>query len=238
MLAAIPGVIYALRASATECTLWISISVGILLSAPIVLGADGWRTLAATHPFGACVVAMGFTSPGVVRVRFAPPMRPLWQAGAAVLALAATLFVSVPILSRALEHRGIQAHPPLQASKTDEHVVPGGRRLTGFLVLPDNASRPHTIPALLLSEFAELIRLTHLENEFGPFMNILAKQVPFAFVTSARLDKPNQLNLYIAPPAVLQDRSVWAWRLILRDWQPPLKESVPLKDVAAAIRLP
>jgi hypothetical protein len=69
-------------------------------------------------------------------------------------------------------------------------------------------------------------------------MNILAKQVPFAFVTSARLDKPNQLNLYIAPPAVLQDRSVWAWRLILRDWQPPLKESVPLKDVAAAIRLP
>jgi len=67
------------------------------------------------------------------------------------------------------------------------------------------------------SVFSEIIRFTKIENDgylrHGQFLTNALTRVPFALVTAPRINGVNQTNLYLAPPQVLTESGVRAWRL-------------------------
>jgi hypothetical protein len=238
----VPGLIYALgwRASSPERLLWLALAISIPTSAAVVLGDDGWRVLYATHVFIACFFALGFAAPGVVTIPNSMVHAWSWQEGAAVIAVTIALFIAVPEVSRVLAMREVVARPSFEqpTNNNKEQIVLGGRRLTGFLVIPDAEPRPFAVPAIHLSQFVELVRMTRLEDEFGPFLQDVVGRTPFALVVGGRLDAENQSNIYIAPPIVLEQRDAWAWRFTLRVWLPSEVPWQILKEVMAVQRLP
>jgi len=239
-LATLPGLLFTWRhrASPSERWFWLALFLGILLSAAVVYADDGWRTLHVTHAFAACFLALAFAAPGVVSVPRSLRRRRQWKAGAATMGAMAVLLLLVPALSRAQLGREIAAHPPFGRVPANEDIVLGGRAVTGFLVVPDGGARPAAIPALSVAEFARLVESTGIEREMGPFMAGLSDRAPFAFVLAPRLDQRDQFDLYLAPPRVLEDTDVWAWRLTTRAGQPSEASRVTLKDAVGAQPLP
>jgi hypothetical protein len=240
LLATLPGLLFTWRrrASPSERWFWLALFLGIFLSAAVVYADDGWRTLHVTHAFAACFLALAFAAPGVVSLPHSPRWRGQWKAGAAAIGVMAVLLLLAPVLARAQLGGILAAHPPFGRAGPNEDIVLGGRAVTGFLVVPDGGDRPASIPALSLAEFARLVESTGIEREMGPFMADVADRAPFAFVLAPRLDRRDQFDLYLAPPGVLRDTGVWAWRLTTRAAQPSEASRVTLKDVVGAQPLP
>jgi hypothetical protein len=239
----LPGLIYVLgwRASRAERLLWLAFAISIPMSAAVVLADDGWRVLYATHVFIVCFFALGFAAPGVVTIPNSMATAWSWRGGAAVIMAMGVLFIIIPELSRVLIKREIAAYPAFQkpTNSNEEQIVLGGKRLTGFLVIPDTEPRSSAIPAIHLSQFVRLVSITRLEDDFGPFLQEMVGRTPFALVVSAgRLDAENQSNIYLAPPTVLEQRHAWAWRFVLRVRHPSEVPWHVLREVIAAEKLP
>jgi hypothetical protein len=239
VIAVLPGLYFVLayRASFAERLLWTVLAVSIPLSAAVVMTDDGWRVLTVTHPLIACFVAFGFAAPATVALRRSPAQW-RWKSGALLVAFVSVLFLVVPALSHILARHEIASHPSFVRATRDENVVPGGSRITGFIVIPDGTLAPVATPTLSLSEFVNLIRYTRLEEEFGPFLREVAAEMPFALVSAGRLDGDNQSNIYIAPPVVLERRDVWAWRLTLRQRTAFERPWIQLQQASAAQSVP
>jgi hypothetical protein len=121
-----------------------------------------------------------------------------------------------------LAEREIASHGPVGRPTENEHIVAGGKRITGFLVVADEADASTSVPTLPWSKFVEVIEMIRLQNEVGPFLNDLAGKTPFAFVTGVRFDARVPLPLYgaplllyIAPLELIEQRDAWAWKLAL-----------------------
>ena len=97
---------------------------------------------------------------------------------------------------------------------------------------------PRAVPALHVSEFVNLIRWTHVQEDFGPFLDEVLRHVPFAFVGAGRMDGSNYTNIYIVPPDVPSRKNVWAWRFTTCSWPPGQKPWSILQDVVEAEPLP
>jgi hypothetical protein len=215
-LALLPGFAYALknRTSYLERSFWLCLLVSAWLSAGIIL-KDGRRAMLVTDALMAWLLALGFTAPAVVTQRDNTLARWRWQTGAAVLATIATVFFLVPAFSRALVERELASHAPLGPFAEDKHIVAGGERISGFLVIADEGNASTGVPALPWSKFVQAIGMTRLEDEFGLFLKDLADKTPFALVTGVRFIGPRYSTLYIAPAKVIEQRDAWAWRLTL-----------------------
>ena len=172
----------------------------------------------------------------LIRSRATPTLN--WRLGAAALAASMLLFLLFPAIAHSLALRELRMHPPLPPRQANQEIVPGGSRLSGFLVISDDEQLSRAVPALHASEFAKLIRETKLEDDFGPFLDRVLLHLPFAFVGTGRMDGPNDTNRYIAPPEVLWRKDVWAWRFTTRSWAPDEKPWYYLQDVIAAEPLP
>jgi hypothetical protein len=234
-----PGVIYALmRRSLSERLFWLGLIVSTILSAAIIMGDDGWRTLHVSHVLLAMFVAFGFTAPGVLT---APPkvfVRPSLQRCGGAIALVALLYLVVPLLSRQLFGWEVSRHASVEQPGPDSVVLLGAGRLTGFVVVPDGTPQAGSVPAMSLSEFKKLIAMTGLEKEFGEFVEAQAEHLPFGFVTSGlfQFSSPPWFPsaLFIVPPEVLEGRDAWAWRLKLIPAGPGMDRSNLLKAVETA----
>ena len=238
LLALLAGIIYVWRnASVTEKSFWFAMLASIPPSAAMIMTADGWRALHVTHLFVASFLVLGLAAPQVAREKpTAPALN--WQPGAVALVASLLVFLVFPAMAHALALRELRMHPPLPLRRANEEIVPGGSRLSGFLVIPDDEPRPYAVPTLHASEFAKLIRTTKLEGDFGPFLDRVLPHLPFAFVGTGRMDGPNDTNTYIAPPEVLWRKDVWAWHFTTRSWAPGEKPWYFLQDVVAAEPLP
>jgi hypothetical protein len=233
MLALLPGLLFAWRRRfrSTERWFWLAMIASIALSAALTFADDGWRIMHVTHAFEASLLAMAFAAPRVVVVHRVRPMR--WRVGAAMVVGMAVLLLLAPMLSRQQMRRAVAAHAPIGAAGANEHIVLGGRGLTGFLVVSDAAARPTDIPALHTAEFAQLIKVTGLEPELRQLMGAVAGSGPFAVVFAPRLDRPDGPRIYFAPPRVLEETGAWAWRLTTRSQLLPDETGVFLAAVAA-----
>jgi hypothetical protein len=181
---------------------------------------DGRRAMVVTDALIAWFLALGFSAPAVVTQRDNTLARWRWQTGAAVLAMIAAVFLLVPAFSRVLVEREIASHGPVGPFAEDKHVVAGGRQISGFLVIADEADNGTGLPALPWSKLVKLIEMTRLEDDFGPFLKDLADKTPFALATGVRLIGPRYLTLYIAPTKMIEQRDAWAWRLTLVQLEP------------------
>jgi hypothetical protein len=239
VLVLVAGVVHAHRGPGGSCAraFWIILFVSTAMAAAIILSDDGWRALHVTNALMACFFAVGFVAPvSSARAEGAASWR--WQNGAAIFAGAFTLCLVVPMASHAWAVREIAMHPAIVALRSDEHVVPGGRFISGFVVVPDGTSRPLAVPSLFASDFVEMIRQINLEHDVGPFLQPVMKRLPFAFIVTGSLDEEYQSHIYIAPPLVLERRDVWAWRFKLRPLPFSATPWVTLRDAATAEPLP
>ncbi len=109
-----------------------------------------------------------------------------WQTGTAALVAIAAIFLFVPAFSHMLVEREIASHGPVDRTAENEHILAGGRRITGFLVVADEADARTTI------QICRAHRNDQTPNEFGPFLKDLAGKIPFAFATSVRFDAQGQ----------------------------------------------
>src|SRR5262249_9274553 len=157
---------------------WLILFVSTDMAAAIVLGDDGWRVLHVTNVLIACFLALGFATPSMAAERPDPAPSSSWQMGAIVIAGAAALFVAVPAVSTALTTREIARHPPIGNEPQGEHIVPGGRLISGFVVVPDGTERPLTVPSLPASDFIKMVRQVRLEDDIGPFVDSIVGRLP------------------------------------------------------------
>ena len=100
----------------------------------------------------------------------------------------------------------------------------GGRRLAGFLVLPDEMLLRKETPSLHLSEFEAIIKQSDIETYQG-LLHPELPPLPFGLIFAPRLEKDGQsIYKFIVPPEVMERRDVQAWRLHVKRWQP---QSIP-----------
>jgi len=239
MLALIPGLLYSWRkrASTAERSFWIALFVSVIMSAAIIYADDGWRALHVTHVFAACFWSLAFAVPGVMTSRnlAASPWR--WQSGAALITVMAAIFLVVPVLAREMARRELAAHPSFRSLQANEVVVLGGRRVSGFLVVPDDEVLPTSVPALRISEFVRVVHLTALDPEVGSFSRDVIGKTPFAFVFAPALSIGFS-NLYVVSPRLLSEPDVWAWRIKIRERRAGEKGWTSLQEVVAVEGLP
>jgi hypothetical protein len=102
--------------------------------------------------------------------------------------------------------------PTLEINHEDLWIVPGGRFISGFLVLPNAAELPREVPALHASTFAEMIPAIfktanplYIPVREARLLSELLPQVPFAFVFGPAQNKPDIGYNYLTPSAVLAD---------------------------------
>jgi hypothetical protein len=137
LLIVLAGVFRCLRrGSAIEWSFWIAMLASIPLSAAIVMKSDGWRLLTVTHLFVAAFLALAFALPQIAGDKKHVSVA-RWQPTAIALGAAMLVFPIFPALAHAFALRELRAHPRIPAPGPHDEIVTGGRRMSGFLVLPE-----------------------------------------------------------------------------------------------------
>jgi hypothetical protein len=206
----IPGWIYIVRQERDLAILsfGVVLLVSTILSAAVVFSSDGPRAMHVTHPFIAMILATGFAAPLSLRV---PDDRPIlsWRSGVGAIGALMFLFLLGPPLISHVVRSTTAFEPNVEINHEDLRIVPGGRFMTGFLVLPDASDLPRKAPALHASTFARMIGIYGMDPE--PPLSELVPQVPFALVYSPAENSPDTLTNYLAPSTVLTDKSPRRW---------------------------
>jgi hypothetical protein len=222
LVALIPGLYCTMRRKQTlsEGIFWILVFASMIASVAIIFADDGWRVMFATWPLVALLLSFGFTSPATVI--FPGRFRPTLSARAGVLLIAAVIMLVVitPGITRLWPGTELarianldSREKSLQAVNVEQATLLG-RTLTGFIVIPDGAIRPKNVPALYATDFANLVRDTHMEDDYGKFLNDSMKRIPFAFVTGMRVNYYSGYEeFYVAPIGILTEPVAEAWRV-------------------------
>jgi hypothetical protein len=100
----------------------------------------------------------------------------------------------------------------------DETAVLGGRRISGFLVIPDGATPRHDFPTLEFSTFSKIIGQSGIEQYQG-LIHPLAPKAPFGFIFAATLGSMGSNFNYVVPPEVIEKKEVAAWKFVYEEWQ-------------------
>jgi hypothetical protein len=115
----------------------------------------------------------------------------------------------------------------------DAPVVAGGKIITGFMVVGDDAPRPHNVPSLSASEFSKVIGLTVLQKDWGPFVQPLVASVPFSMIWTVYAEQAERTFIFIGPADLIRRREVKMWRIYLSEpeWK---KKDAPVLFVERA----
>ncbi len=216
------GVIHLLfrRDNRKQMGFWALFWASVVLSSAFVFFDQGQRVLASSYPLIFLFFAMGMTGPTRTTRRGDAVDDPkLLRFGIALLTAAVLLFFSIPWLAHRLSPAQSFTAGTI-AAKPDEAVVFGGRRLAGFLVLPDEMPLRKETSSLHLSEFEAIVKQSNVETYQG-LIHPEMPPLPFGFVFSPRLEKDGaSIYQFIVPPEVMERREVQAWRLHVKRWQP------------------
>ena len=200
------------RREVGEVSFWFFLWASVLISASIVFPDDGRRVLVATHVLLCVFVAMGFTAPAAILPIRKQPDAALFRGGVGALAMVILLFLSIPWLAHQLSPTREFARKDLEPEAT-AHIVYGGHRMTGFLVVADEAPLLKNVPTMHFSTFVRIFKNSELDKVYVGLLSSRAPSIPFAFVSSARVEKGAfSNNQYVVPPEVLERRDVTAWQ--------------------------
>ena len=207
------------RANRKQVGFWTLLWASIVSSAAFVFFDQGQRVLASSYPLIFLFFAMGMSGPNVAIRRDEIVDPKLVRFGSTLFIASLLLFFSIPWLA----HRLSPAQSLMTGSiagNPDQAVVFGGRRLAGFLVLPDKMPLPKETASLNLSEFEAIIKQSDVEK-FQGLIHPEMPPLPFGFIFAPRLEKDAaSIYQFIVPPEVMERRDVKAWRLHVKRWQP------------------
>ena len=201
--------------NAVEISFWCLVGVSILLSSAIIYLDDGARTLAASQPLIALFISMGMSNPQSVAGKTEASGR-LVAYGTSGLIVAALLAVAVPGIAHRLS--SIQDDQNHLVSGPDEIVVAGGRKMSGFLVLADEAPLRADIPTLHFGDFEAQVAQSGVESYQG-LVHPVSPALPFGFIFAAPVGTATTApNIFIVPAEVMESRGVQAWHFLLAPW--------------------
>jgi hypothetical protein len=204
------GLVFAAqRMTAIELRFWVLLWLSIAGSASIIYMDDGARTLAASHPLIALLLATGFGN----RTALAQAERSsrLSQYGTLGLVVTAALFVCIPWIA----HRFAAAGVP---QKSGEAIVAGGRQMSGYLVVADDQPLRKDVPSIHLASFEVMVAQSNLET-VQELIHPVVPPLPFGFVFAPRLEKgASSYSEFIVPAEVLERHTVPRWRFQLMRW--------------------
>jgi hypothetical protein len=201
--------------NAVEISFWCLVAVSILLSSAIIYLDDGARTLAASQPLIALFIAMGMGRPELRDGKVGANRR-LVACGTSGLVVAALLAIAVPGIAHRLS--STQADQKHLVSGSDEIIAAGGAKMSGFLVLANEAPLATDMPTLHVSDFEALIAQSGVEAYQG-LIHPVAPALPFGFVFAPPIGTgTTSPNIFIVPAEVMERRDVQAWRFRLAPW--------------------
>lgn len=200
--------------SEMEITFWCLAGLSILASSALIYLDDGARTLAVSQPLVALFIAMGMSNPQSPSGETNAGGR-LVAYGATGLILGALLAVSVPWMAHRLSSIEVD---PKQLAVSDEVIVAGGAKMSGFLVLADEAPLRADVPSLHLGDFETLVAQSGVEAYQG-LTHPVAPSLPFGFVFAVPIGSGvTAPNMFIVPAEVIDRRDVSAWHFRLAPW--------------------
>ena len=228
-----PGFYWTLRYRATrgELIFWPLIFLSVIASAAIIFADDGWRVFYASWPFVALFFSLGFAAPGVLLFPAQSFQTVSLRRGTAFVGILICLIVIGPAASRAFYAPGLEGSTDSKVQLNSDEGFLLGRSLTGFAVISDDKPLPLTVPAMHVSDFRRVADRIGIERDFGKFVDVIIKHVPFAFITGARIDNPaNQAELlYVAPIEILSRPADAAWKVTLGHET----SAAPIRDILA-----
>jgi hypothetical protein len=193
---------------------WILVLASMIASATLIYFDDGQRTFAASIPLLCLLASLGFTGPLGTKLPSSEANHSLLRFGQIALAATIFLFLSIPWLSHRLFPDGIAA-----ALKPGEAIVFGGRRMTGFLILPDDQELRSEVPSLHISTLRTVVAASGVEQHQG-LINPVMPPLPFGLISAPRLDRGGDSGyVFIVPAEVVERREVAAWRFHVKEWQ-------------------
>ena len=210
------------RSSPQERLFWLLLVLGTVTSAAFVYVDDGRRVLVASYPLLAVGFTMGLVGPRRCRAvagerytRFhAMPTENAWSLATAAVVL--TCSIVLPALAIHLAH----SIPTVSiVERQGEHVVFGGRRLSGFIVTADDVPTSFSVPTITLSDFRAIVKHSNIEAYQG-LLTPEAPPVPFGLVAGESIERGVRSGfLYIVPEDVVRRCDVALWRFSVSDWQ-------------------
>jgi len=204
------------RMSRREIAFWALLLASITASSAIIYYDDGPRTLAASHPLIALFLAIGLGNPELPASK-AQTDRKLVVYGTSGLIVAAVLLISGPSIAYRLSSTHDDQNRELRAGQ-DEVFVFGGRNMSGFLVVADDAPLRADVATLHFKDFEALVTQSGVEVYQG-LVHPVSPPVPFGFLFAAPV-KEGAIgpNIFIVPANVMENRSERTWHFRLQPW--------------------
>ncbi len=198
------------RGAKKETTFWAGFFISTLASAAVIYADDGFRAMQVTYVVLAVLLALPCSSPlKAPQSNVIPSLG--WRTGVACLGLVALLAVLAPATSHAILGRYVKASIAPISRATDDAVLVGGVGISGFLVLPDGAEKPISVPSVYYSDFRKIPQVEAFKRDYDADVGALQISPPFAFIIGIHLDE--SCCYYITPPEVMLDTTVKAWHL-------------------------
>ena len=205
------------RRERRELSFWLFMWAGLLASAPLVIFADGWRVLSSVFPFLALFFSVGFATHADVAYPAASAERRTPKLALVGLVVTISLWIVIPGMVHRLDVVGARPFMTM-TSNPGERIVLGGAHMAGLIVLPDDWPVRTDVASMRRAEFTKAFEYSG--NESYQKLILPAPSTPFAFVAAPNADGSHG-NLFLAPPDVLSEPEVPAWRLTIED---PLNE--------------
>ncbi len=212
-----------------ELAFWLLMWLGLLMSAPLVIFADGWRALSSILPFVALFLACGFSSQPGDLDSLAPTAGRASKTALAGMFATVSLWLVIPGFVHWFDPIGARPFrtvPP----EPGQRVVLGSRHMAGFVVVPDDSMIPTSVPSLRRSDFMQAFESSH----HGAYQKIALPppSTSFAFIVAPNANGTFG-TLFAAPAEVFIQRDVRAWRLTLEE-EIQEEEDVAFARVSAA----
>ncbi|MFD2182378.1 hypothetical protein [Rhodoplanes azumiensis] len=196
-----------------ELAFWGLLIASTIASAAFVYFDDGTRVLSASYPLLGLFLVMGLAGPREP----APSESASPVLAGSVTAAAGVLLVGVVVLP-AVAHTRAGADPRVNlAPEGAKHLVFGGPRLTGVLVVGDAKTRRTTMPVITIDQFERVVGLSGVE-QYQPLATPAPPPTPFGFVYGLRVEKGvRSYHTYLVPEAVLTRPEVSVWRFTVEE---------------------
>jgi hypothetical protein len=202
---------------AAEILFWGLAFTSIVASGAFVFFDGGTRVMSASYPLIAALWVRGLQRPSAQTVIEPVDDRQIFLIGGFIATAVAVSFIAIPGLAYKFIGSGsIELRP---AAAVGEHLIYGGRRMSGFLVVADGEMLPIGTPSLHISEFKRIIEYSGIEYYQG-LVTPQAPATPFGYIYAARAEPGlDSFYSYVVPSDVITRKDVSAWRLKIEEWQ-------------------
>ena len=208
--------LFSKRRERGDLPFWSLSWLSIVASTSLIYFDDGDRALAVSYVIIFLFFALGFANPaaGASSVNEAHRGR-LSPFGISCFAITAILFFGIPRLAYLMWPARQLSQPSVRANET---VVFGGRRISGFLVVPDGAAPRNDVPTVDLSTFSRIVGQSGIELYQG-LVNPQTPKLRSDSYLPPQSIRPEVISVILSRPKSLKGKMLVLGDLTYEEWQ-------------------